>query len=134
MASEVVRQGRAAWARLKRADRQSWDEWLLVGYAMLEGRALTSRAYSGRPIRDGRLAAFSDWLIDNRLDLRADTRSQILTVMDMLPTIEAFRATLTETRRQRLTCPKSVLSAYRKAMTAGAPAPVDLSPTSRAAR
>jgi hypothetical protein len=37
MASETVRLGRAAWARLKQ-DRGDWADWLPVGNALLEGR------------------------------------------------------------------------------------------------
>ena len=36
MTSEIV-QGKAAWARLKQGSR-SWDDWVLVGHVLLEGR------------------------------------------------------------------------------------------------
>ena len=35
MASEVVQRGREAWERLKCGSR-SWDDWLLVGVALIE--------------------------------------------------------------------------------------------------
>ena len=37
--TERIRQGKAAWARLKQ-DSRSWNDWILVGYALLEGRAI----------------------------------------------------------------------------------------------
>ena len=39
MASEIVRQGQAAWRRLKRGNK-TWDDWKAVGRALLEGRAI----------------------------------------------------------------------------------------------
>ena len=49
-------------------------------------------------------------------------RADLFTLMGMLPEVEAWRATLTETRRQRLNRPVSVLTAYRRA-TAIKPVP-----------
>jgi hypothetical protein len=42
MASEIVRLGRAAWERLKKG-RASWSDWVLVGLALQEGRAIAMR-------------------------------------------------------------------------------------------
>ena len=53
MMSEIVRQGRAAWARLKQHKR-SWSDWVLVGYAVLEGRkAAMYNAGASRPAGKG---------------------------------------------------------------------------------
>ena len=59
MASEIVRQGRAAWTRLKRescsrARDQTWSDWLLVGRALLEGRETAMRQTRPRSV-EGRV-------------------------------------------------------------------------------
>ena len=42
MASEVVGQGKAAWSRLKQGSG-TWSDWVLVGHALIEGRAIAMR-------------------------------------------------------------------------------------------
>ena len=42
MASEVVQQGKAARSRLKQGSG-SWSDWVLVGHALIEGRAIAMR-------------------------------------------------------------------------------------------
>jgi hypothetical protein len=66
MASEIVRLGRAAWERLKKG-RASWGDWVLVGHALLEGRAIAmSNAGTVSPVGGGYACAFNDWLLFNR--------------------------------------------------------------------
>ena len=38
MMSDIV-QGKATWARLRQGSKR-WDDWVLVGHALLEGRAI----------------------------------------------------------------------------------------------
>ena len=40
--NEIVQQGRIAWARLKK-NGGNWDDWKLVGHALLEGRKTAMR-------------------------------------------------------------------------------------------
>ena len=57
MTSEIV-QGKAAWARLKQGSR-SWDDWVLVGHVLLEGRAIAMRnAGTLQPGRPGLFRRF----------------------------------------------------------------------------
>ena len=93
--TERIRQGRAAWARLKQ-DSRSWNDWILVGYALLEGRAI---AIGNAGVGQGYGPAFNSWLLDDRFNLRPSDRSALLALMGILPAVEAWRATLTETRR-----------------------------------
>ena len=51
MTSEIV-QGKAAWARAEDGGR-SWDDWVLVGHVLLEGRAIAIRN-AGTPSPAGR--------------------------------------------------------------------------------
>jgi hypothetical protein len=95
MTSEIV-QGKAAWARLKQGSK-SWSDWIQVGRALLEGRAIAMRnAGTTSPAGRGYADAFSDWLIYNRFDLGSTHRAKLLIMMNILPEIEAWR----ETRRR----------------------------------
>jgi hypothetical protein len=61
MTSEIV-QGKAAWARLKQGSK-SWSDWVLVGYALQEGRAIAMRnAGTTSPSGRGYWDAFNEWL------------------------------------------------------------------------
>ena len=109
--TERIRQGKAAWARLKQ-DSRSWNDWIVVGYALLEGRAI---AIGNAGVGQGYGPAFNSWLIDNRFNLRPSDRSALLALMGILPAIEAWRATLAETRRVRMNHPATVMRSYRVA-------------------
>ena len=48
MTSDIVREGKAAWGRLKQGGG-TWEDWKAVGYTLLEGRTIAMRsARSGR--------------------------------------------------------------------------------------
>ena len=69
MTSESVRQGRAAWGRLKQGSG-NWSDWILVGAALLEGRAIAMRnAGTTIPVGGAYTIAFSDWLLYNHFNL-----------------------------------------------------------------
>ena len=94
MASEIVRQGQAAWRRLKRSSK-SWDGWKAVGHALLEGRAIAMRkAGTTSPSGGGYSGAFNDWLTYHRFEMSPSDRAKLLVVMEILPAVEAWRASL----------------------------------------
>ena len=114
MTSEIV-QGKAAWARLKQGSR-SWDDWVLVGHVLLEGRAIAMRnAGTSSPAGRGYSDAFNNWLTYNRFDLGPSHRAKLLVVMGILPEIEQWRLTLTPVQRLRMNHPGAVLHRFRKA-------------------
>ena len=89
MANETVSLARAAWQRLKK-DRGSWSDWIIVGGALLEGRAAAMRnARVVQPLGTGYGA--------RHLDARQPA------------------ATLPPLRRARMNCPTTVVKHYRKA-------------------
>ena len=115
MASEIVRQGQAAWRRLKRGSK-SWDDWKAVGHALLEGRAIAMRnAGTTSPSGGGYSGAFNDWLTYHRFEMSPTDRAKLLVVIEILPTVEAWRATLTPLQRARLNSPGSMLHRFRRA-------------------
>src|SRR5258705_946356 len=89
MASEIVSQGRAAWGRLKQGSR-SWEDWKIVGAALLEGRVVAMRdARAWHPIGRAYSSALDSWLLDNRLNVPLSNRADLFTLMGMLPEVEA---------------------------------------------
>ena len=114
MTSDIM-QGKAAWARLKQGSK-SWSDWVLVGHALLEGRAIAMR-YAGtvEPVGGGYSNAFNDWLTHNRFNVGPSHRAKLPAVMGILPAVEAWRATLTERERRRINHPGAVLHRFRKA-------------------
>ena len=115
MATRIVQQGRAAWERLKKG-RANYDDWVLVGHALIEGRKVAMRnAGCSSPAGRGYSDAFGDWLLHNRLDLKPSQRAKLLVVMGILPEVEQWRLTLTPTQRLRMNHPGVVLQNYQKA-------------------
>jgi hypothetical protein len=114
MTNDIV-QGKAAWTRLKKGSG-NWEDWKLVGAALLEGRSIAMRnAGVSNPSGGGYSGAFNDWLTYHRFDMAPSQRAKLLVLMAVLPDIERWRSALTETQRLRLNEPASVLLRYRKA-------------------
>jgi hypothetical protein len=103
--TDAVHRGQQAWIRL-RSDN-TWVDWIDVGKAHVIGR--------GRRFND----AFTAWCARHGFDdLDKGDRSRLFTVMDNLPAIEAWRATLTTTERMRLNHPSAVLRKWQAAAAA----------------
>ena len=116
MTSDIVREGKAAWSRLKQGSG-TWEDWKAVGYALLEGRTIAVRY--ARPRRVGGPGygpAFNSWLFDNRLNLSPTDRAMLFKVMVILPALEEWRETLPPIRRLRMNHPRTVLKNYKKAI------------------
>jgi hypothetical protein len=107
-------QGMKAWGRLKR-DR-NWRDWLVVGDALLALRTQAMhQAGTNRPEGKGYNFAFSQLLQDWKLDdMDKGARSRLFQVIDNLPAIEEWRATLTLTERLQLNHPGAVLRKWKK--------------------
>jgi hypothetical protein len=111
----IVRQGVAAWVRLKKD--KNWHDWLAVGDALLIGRGLAMyQAGTNRPSGKGYSQEFGRWLSKNKLDdMDKSDRAKLFKVMDNLAAIEQWRATLTLTERLKLNHPVTVLRNYERA-------------------
>jgi hypothetical protein len=115
MASEVVQRGREAWDRLKCGSR-SWDDWLLVGVALIEARAIAMRnGGTTNPAGPGYAHALNRFLLEHRLNLPLSDRAKLLVIMGRMPEIERWRATLSEAKRSRINSPGAMLANFRKA-------------------
>ena len=73
--------------------------------------ARTDRASGTRYVQ-----ALHAWQLNNRLNLRPPERAALLTVMENLPAVEAWRATLNPLRRARMSHPTTVLHNHREAI------------------
>ena len=132
MTSDIVREGKAAWGRLKQGSG-TWEDWKAVGHALLEGRAIAVRYARPRRVGGpGHGPAFNSWLFDNRLNLSPTDRAMLFKVMEILPALEEWRETLPPIRRLRMNHPSTVLKNYKKAI-GSKPAPECVrSPSSQA--
>ena len=110
----IVRQGTAAWKRLKKD--KSWTDWLAVGEALQVGRELAMyQAGTNEPSGKGYSQAFSRWLVANKLDdMDKSDRAKLFKVMDNLAAIEQWRAKLTLSERLKLNHPVTVLRNYQE--------------------
>ena len=112
--NDVIRHGRAAWDRLKKGSGL-WADWTMVGHALIDGRKIAlHNAGIQRAHGSGYTDAFSSWMIDNNLNVPPSARAKLFTLMENLPAVEAWRANLTETQRERFNHPSAVLRNYRK--------------------
>ena len=82
MTSDIVA-GKAAWAPAE-AGQQDWADWVQVGHALLEGRAIAMRnAGTTSPAGRGYWDAFNGWLTYNRFDIGPSHRAKLLVVMGL---------------------------------------------------
>ena len=109
-----IRVGREAWERL--SSGQAWNDWLLVGEALLAGRMEAMRAaHTNKPEGRRYNEEFSHWLKITRFDaVEATTRKRLLKCLEHRNEIQAWRATLTTNKLHVLNHPGVVLRRWQK--------------------
>jgi hypothetical protein len=112
---DAVHRGQQAWVRLKNDD--AFSDWVDVGRAHIIGRQEAMRlAHVNEPTGHRYKESFGTWLKKfGFADLDKSDRSRLFVVMDNLPAIEAWRATLTTTERTKLNHPSTVLRKWQAA-------------------
>src|SRR4051812_44253288 len=107
----LATQARAAWARIKTTATRTLDDWLVIGEALIAGRAEAMRAAgTNQPAGRGYNTAFSRWLAEEKLDeIDKVSRSRLLIIMENRDAVLAWHQTLTLTDRIRLNNPQSVV-------------------------
>lgn len=93
-----------------------WQTWVTIGYGLrvCRARALDSshsNDMSTRRAKDAIAGELHRTTLD-RLDKAV--RSDLLVLMDMLPAVEAWRATLSSSQREGWSHPRTVLRHYRR--------------------
>src|SRR5262245_21963507 len=110
--SDPIALGREAWARLQNA--KAWDDWLLVGRALEIGRKeAMARARTNKPRGRRYNDEFSGWLQTHGFDLDESDRAKLLFLVERLPQVEEYLATLTQAKRASLNHPSAVWRAFR---------------------
>jgi hypothetical protein len=107
--SEVDRAADRAWGELGGAC-SDWARWKTIGESLARARrAAMLDTHSNRPQGRAYNAAFGAWLSKRTFrSIDQSDRARLLRVMDNLPAIEAWRATLSETELRRLNHPSVV--------------------------
>jgi hypothetical protein len=95
----------------RKADaRKCWDDFKQIGKAFQVGRKQAmARAGTSEPRGKAYNQHFGQWLHDNRLDdFDKSDRAKLMRLMDELPEVEAWRASLPPDTRQKLNHPSPV--------------------------
>ena len=111
--NELIRLGQEAWTRLTSC--QSWNDWLLVGEALLVGRTECMRvAHTNKPEGRRYNEEFSSWLKATKFDgIDKSTRSRLFECLTCRSDIEKWRKTLPTSERLKLNYPTAVLRRWR---------------------
>jgi hypothetical protein len=109
----IAELGRDAWRRLKKT--KIWNDWLMVGEALMVGRQLAmDEAKTNQPIGRRYNQIFGEWLIHYKLnDMDGSDRKRLFTVMENKHAIEAWRDAKPLRERLMLNHPNVVLRKWR---------------------
>lgn len=115
MESDVVGQGREAWARIKDRSRATFDDWVAVGKACAIGRAESLKlANTNRPYGKTYTKFMTSWLDRTGLsDLHTQERYWALQIVDNLAAITRWRDGLDDAKRRRLNHPQAIWINWR---------------------
>jgi hypothetical protein len=114
-ADDPVALGRKAWERRKADTHVSWEDWKLIGAALLVGRQeAMKKAHKNEPSGRKYNELFSHWLqLHGFDDINQTDRSQLMRMMDQLKEVEAYRAGLSEAKRTTLNSPSAIWRAWQ---------------------
>jgi hypothetical protein len=114
-----IKQGQESWQRHIHKGDATWNDWTAIGAALLIGRQdAMAAAETEQPIGSRYNSEFGSWLAHHHFDnIDKGDRIRLIEVIDNLPAIEAWRATLTQTARLRLNHPSSILRKWKAAAT-----------------
>ena len=112
---DQVAQGRAAWERIKSRSKPMYDDWLLIGAALILGRrACMAAAGIEVPYGPRYHAQIKRWLEQNGLsDLDSHERLGAIFCVENQAKIEKWRAGLPEVARLRANHPNTILKHFR---------------------
>jgi len=104
---ELIKRGQEAWDSLKRGE--TWEKWQTVGFALDAGQRDIMRALGINQPQDGGRAyaeRMSAWLSEYRFsEIDKGVRSRLIQLIQHLPDVEAWRATLDLKRRIEINHP-----------------------------
>jgi hypothetical protein len=102
--------GQKAWQRLKDAGRTSWNDWKLIGAALMAGRRRAMEAAkTNKPVGKRYNEAFNFWMQTRGFDeIDKSDRAKLLLIMTDLDRIEKWLAGKTEAERASWNHPSTV--------------------------
>jgi hypothetical protein len=111
----IVTRGREAWQSLR--NDETWEKWIEIGRAIEAGRnAIMRHLHTNQPKGRAWSETFGAWLQENEFDqIDKGVRSRLLTCLENLPAIEAWRQTLGRTLRLQLNHPNAVCRRWQTA-------------------
>ena len=121
----TVSEGRAAWQRIKTTARTSWNDWVLIGKALIAGRSEAMKAAKiNRPFGATYVRIFGAFLREHGFDgIDTQQRYRAIVCIENLQAIEEFRAKLDEKKRNAWNHPGAVWAHWRRSLKPATPAP-----------
>jgi hypothetical protein len=122
---EVIARGVTAWKNKKENAARSWEEWVEIGWCLHTARReIVRRVNKPNGIKFNRVMAL--WLEREGLeDTDKGARSRMLKIMDNLPAISAWHATLPIGQRVHCNAPDTVLRQYNNFLKTGLEKPAE---------
>jgi hypothetical protein len=116
--SGTIDAGRAAWARIKENARTSWNDWVLIGKALIAGRSEAMKAAKiNRPFGATYVRIFGAWLREHELDgIDTQQRYRCILCTENLRAIEEWRATLDDKKRNAWNHPGAIWAHWRRSL------------------
>jgi hypothetical protein len=111
---ETIERAREAWQRHRQG--AAWDDWMLIGKALVLGRDVAMReAEAKRPGGRRYNAAMTNWMERHGFDnMDKSDRCRLMECMANREAIENWRNTLTATQRFQCNYPRVVLRNWRR--------------------
>lgn len=130
MTDAIVTEARAAWARIKDRDKATFDDWLVIGRALVAARQqCMAKAGVNSPYGPSYQQSMRVWLDANGLaDIDSHERTNAIKCVEHLAEIETWRAGLTDAERRRANHPNTVIAHWRRKTRPRRPGPKRFKP------
>jgi hypothetical protein len=107
--NDPIARGVQAWERLKEAGRTSWDDWKIVGAALMLGHTYAMQAANNKTCGKRYTEKMHFFLLETGFDaIDKSDRGKLLKIMADLPRIEKWRERLTDGQRAAWNHPSTV--------------------------
>lgn len=123
-ASAQITEARAAWERIKAHEKTAFGDWVCIGRALIIGRQkCMAAACCNSPYGPGYQKHMRRFLDEAGLDIDSHERVAAVDLVENLPAITQWRASLTEDERRRAHHPIAMLQHWRRGTTPRRPGP-----------
>src|SRR5580704_4289187 len=114
--ADLYHRAAQTWRGLKNAQRQAWDQYVIIGEAMAAARAMIMRQrHLNQPAGPSYQRAFREWLASFGLDdMDKGTRSRLCGLIDHLPEVQGMMAAWSDAERADRGHPNTVHRYFQK--------------------